>query len=591
MFFNNRMRPAFATAGACNNTPVRCKNHKDALMLDANSAADDFGNFSNAQTHEKAPRRERPAMPQKQPKKKQPFNKLWILAIVAVVAVVLIGILVVSAIRNSAKDIQYTDNTYLAYLEETGTYRVAVNGKVLEQTFEGETRVIPSLDRSFAYIECNSADGYLIYLVKGKKVTAITTEDYEISEVLGYAENEPGVLYREEGNVYIYNEELGEDLIDKNVDAANFIISGDASTVIYTRPLEDSAGEYRIYMYRDGSSAPIGVKNCKPLKVSKNGEYVYGEGSPDGIISKLFCITTKDGERYPVCDTNFGAITAMNAAGNEIIYYSLSEDAKITAYIYSANKNENFEIAKGKGAFFPATVDPDVARCGTFADCYLQSISLSGMLTDGENTTSGYTYYVNKKFETQQIANALGQFSPDEKYFYYVNSKNSLYQVDLNDLDKAPKKIYEDTADFAITQKGNIYMLGDEGLLYFYKASTGKKTPISKFAEDISMHHYGNKLYFVNEGEEGKVYVTEEGSAKELAKFDKVELPTLPEFNSTYSKKSFAYFYDEAAGCSLFYTANGKSFKLVTSDCEAIETNDVPAWLSDLYDSLVGGLG
>lgn len=589
MFLNNRMRPAFATVGACNDAPSRCKNRKDALMLDANSAADDFGAFTNDQTRERAPRRERPAMPPR--KQKKSFNKLWILVIVAVVAVVLLSILVVSIIRNSSKDIHYTDNTYLAYLEGNGTYRVAVNGSLLEQTFEGETRIIPSLDRSFAYIECNSADGYLIYLVKGKKLTAITTEDYEISEILGYAENEPGVLYREEGNVYIYNEELGEDLIDKNVDAANFIISGDASTVIYTRPLEDSAGEYRIYMYRDGSSAPIGVKNCTPIKISEDGEYVYGEGSPDGIISKLFCITTKDGEKYPVCDANFGGITAMNATGTEIIYYTISEDAKVTASIYSAKKNENFEIAKSKGAFFPATVDPDVARYGTFADCYLQSVSLSSMLTDSENTTSGYTYYVNKKFETQQIANALGQFSPDEKYFYYVNTKNSLYQVDLSDLDNAPKKIYEDTADFAITQKGNIYMLGDEGLLYFYKASTGKKTPISKFAEAISMHHYGNKLYFVNEGEEGKVYVTEEGSAKELVKFDKNEVSTLPEFNNTYSKKSFAYFYDEASGYSLFYTANGKSFKLLTTDCEAIETDEMPAWLSDLYGALVGGLG
>ncbi len=592
MLFNNRMRPAFATANAGTDNYAPRKNRNDAMMFDANSAADDFGAFTSDQTRERAPKRERPA-PQKNSKKG--FNRMWIIAIVAVVAVVLLCVLVGAAILNTSKDVLYTDNTYLAYVEDNGNYRVAVNGTVLEEVFDGETRVIPSLDRSFAYVECNGTDGYLIYVLEGKKLTAITTEDSAVTEVLGYAESKPGVLYREDGKVKIYNDAIGEDTVEKN-EADNFIISGDASTVIYTRPLEDSATEDRIYMYRDSISAPIGVKNCKPIKVSDDGKYIYGEGSPDGVISKLYCITTEDAEKQPVCDADFGGISAINVTGDEIIYYKeaiSAEDNTIgySAYIYSAKKGESYEIAKGKGIFFPATVDSEVARLGTFADCYLQSISLSDSLLGEENAIVGATYYVNKKFESQQIANALGKFSPDEKYFYYIGKNNGLYRKDLTNLDESPEPVYtsDEVDDFAVTQKGNVYFLADNSLI-FYKASTAKKTPISRSATDISMHQYGNKLYFVNE-DETNVYVTEEGSKKELVKFDNVQLTALPEFNTTHAKKTFSYFYDENAGCSLFYTANGKSFKLLTTECDAIETNDLPAWISDLYENLFGGLG
>ena len=585
MLFNNRMRPAFAGAGASENGSAPRQNRKEAITLNVNSPSDDFGAFTSDQMRERSPRRERPAP---QPKgSKNGLPRTLVIAIVAVVAVALLCGLAVAVILNSSKDICYTENTYLAYIEDNGNYRVAVNGVVLDESFDGETRIIPSLDRSFAYIECNGTDGYLIYMVEGKKLTPITTEDSAVTEVLGYAENKPGVLYRENGNVYVFNTDIGEDLIEKNAEADNFIISGDASTVIYTRPLEDSAAEDRIYMYRDGSASPIGVKNCTPVKISKDGKYIYAYGYTATLARKLYCITSEDGEKYPVCDANFGGITAINVAGDEIIYYTTA-DTKFNAYIYSAKKDENFEIAKGKGIFFPATVDPKVAREETFADCYLQSISLDSGLLGDSDTTSGHTYYINKKYVAQSIASALGQFSPDGKYFYYLNSKNSLYQVDLTDPEEAPKKIYEDTVEFAVTQKGNVYMLDTQNFLFFYKATTGKKTSISKIATDISMHQYGNQLYFVTE-DETNVYVTEEGSAKELVKFDNVQITALPEFNTTHAKKTFAYFFDENAGYSLFYTANGKTFKLLTDNCDTIVTTDLPAWISDLYDDLFGG--
>lgn len=585
MLNNNRMRPAFATAGTSAEHHAPRNNRIDSMTLYANTEADDFGAFTSDQTREKGAKRERPTQQKKSFGKG--FNMMWVIAIAAVAAVVLLCVLVGAIILNASGDIENTDNTYLVYIEDNGNYRVAVNGTVLEESFDGETRVIPSLDSSFAYVECNAADGYLIYLLEGKKLTAITTDDSAVTEVLGYAEIKPGILYREEGNVYIYSESMGEDLIEKNAEADNFLISGDAETVIYTRPLEDSATDDRIYLYRDGSSSPIGVKNCTPVMISEDGEYIYAYGYTSTLAKKLYCITSEDGEKYPVCDSDFGGITAMNVAGDEIIYYT-SSDTKLNSYIYSAKKDESYEIAKGKGIFYPATVDPDIVRYETFADCYLQSNSIDLNLLDEAEATVGYTYYINKKFEAQSIASALGQFSPDGQYFYYVNSKNTLYRVDLTDLDEAPTKVYEDIVEFAVTQKGNVYMLDNQNFLFFYKTSTNKKTSISKIATDISMHQYANKLYFVTE-DETNVYVTEEGSSKELVKMDGVQLTALPEFNTGSSKKTFSYFYDENAGYSLFYTGNGKSFKLLTSDCDTIATESSMDWISDLFDDVLPG--
>ena len=582
MFEKNQARPAFAAAGMTGQSASPRAKQRDGFTFNsANTETDDFNAFTSEQTRERAQRRERPA-PSGKPS--HGSNHSWIIAVVAAVAAILLLVLVASVIANSSKDIEYTDNTYLAFVEDSGSYRVAVNGTVLEETFDGETRVIPSLDRSFAYIECNSTDGYLVYIVKGKNVEAVTTEEAGVTEILGYAESKPGVIYAQEGNVYVYNESIGEDLITKSVDAENFMISGDGSTVIYTLPLEDSATEDRIYLYRDGSAGAIGVKNCTPVQISDGGDYVYAYGYTTNSVRKLYCITTDDGEKYPVSENEFGGITAMNVSGDEILYYTVNE-SKITAAIFSALKNESYEIAKGKGIFVPATVDPNVARYDSFADTYLQSYSLDiGSLADEGSATVGYTYYVNKKYEAQSIASSLGKFSPDGQYFYYVNSKNTLYQVDLDKTDESPKKIYEDTVDFAVTQKGNVYMLDDQNFLYFYKASTAKKTSISKIATAISMHDYANTLYFITE-DENNIYVTEEGSVKEIAKFDTTPLTALPYFTTGNTKKCFAYFYDENAGYSLFYTSNGKNFKLVSSDCEDI-VGASESILEDWFDQL-----
>ena len=590
LFKNNNLRPAFATAGyQKHRAERRSDNDSFAFSNDAYSDTSNFGGFNEENTRDRAPRQRAPQQRGGQaPRRQSPSIPNWVwIVLAAVVVVVLLFVLIISVALNSSSNIEMTDNTYIAFTEDGQTFHIATNGTELDDVFESEPTIVPSLDRSFAYVQCEGENGLNLYLLRDKKLEEITMEGSDITRVVAYAQLAPGIIYEEDGKYYVYTEEMGEDLIVKTEGADNFLISDDASTVIYTLPVEDSADEYKLYSFRNGTSDTIGVKNCKPIMLSADGEYIYAKALSSTLSEKLYCITLKDGEKYPVGEGNFGGITAINVDGDEIMYYAVN-DTRFTTYIYNAKKDTSYEIAKNYGVFVPAEFERNVVRYDSFKNIYVESSTLADML-DTDDATSGYTYYINKKYEAESIAKATGKFSPDGKYFYYINSRNTLYQVDLSSRDESDKKIFEDTEKFEITQKGNIYMLisdsSDSGLLYFYKVSTGSKKSINKVTTEISMHNYSNKLYYTTE--EDQVFVTEEGSKGEAVKFDSIQLINLPYFSDPTSKKTFAYYYDEETMLwSIFYTSNGKSFDLITSECESVSGS----LLSELIGGIVGGL-
>ena len=116
------------------------------------------------------------------------------------------------------------------------------------------------------------------------------------------------------------------------------------------------------------------------------------------------------------------------------------------------------------------------------------------------------TYFINKKYEANKISSARGKFSLDGDYFYYINGDGNLIQINLKDKNMISSKVDNDVVDFAVTEKGNVYLLTDEGSLRFYKVSTKKKTRISLDATSISMYTYANTLYFYEEGNDVNVY-------------------------------------------------------------------------------------
>ena len=84
--------------------------------------------------------------------------------------------------------------------------------------------------------------------------------------------------------------------------------------------------------------------------------------------------------------------------------------------------------------------------------------------------------------------------------------------------------------------------------------------------------------------------LTEEGSKEEDFTFGKVVPTSLPTVINAYSKKTYAYYYDETSDSyTLFYTSNGKTFSKV-ADCNTISTEEVNSPIKDIIDDIEDAL-
>ena len=592
MFLKNNFSPAYATANAAGQAQTfKVKN--DSFTYDAGaSETDDFGSFSSASSQGSAG-----AGGNKN--KGQGGIKPSLVAIiaVAVVAVVLLIILLVSVIGGSDGHITYENNSFVAYCDEDGIYHVGVNGKVVGD-YENEIELIVAADRSFAYVIETSDDGQKIYIVDGKKnVTDVTPSP--VSRVLATAELAPGVVWLDSDNgIYHYTEKNGEERVTRDIeetramdtDDTYFHISADAETIVYTKYDAEKNTEY-LCVYTDNTETKF-QKNMYPVAVSDDGSMIYAFGQRDNVTKSLYVLPFNDeNDRYLISD-NFNSIIDINTAGDEIVFTTIGDtDAIISTHIVAFNIDKMDEVAQpariAKGfEFTPVSIDPEVARFATFADCYFEAdVSDLDLLLDA----TAPVYYVNKNFEVRRISKFAGQFDPNKKFFYYTNNDGTLQRVDLSDEDAVSEKIAEDIVDFEITQKGNVYWLDDTSRLMYYNTAKEKKTRIADNVEGISMHDYANTLYFTFT-DAVSIYTTEEGSEKEIAKFDSSTVVGLPVFEDGNYKKTFATFYDiDNEEWRLFYTSNGKTFNLIAvcSEVDGFDAKDLlKGFINDIVDAI-----
>ncbi len=564
MFYKNEMRPAAASASA-SFTPRTSRAQQDAMMYNTGtSEAEEFNAFQANSARDDMKKR----APQHPNQKRGNDNKAkaLIIAVAAGVAVLLLIAVIVGIALLGGGDVTYENNTYIAYADGDGNYHVAVNGKVLETDFEGEVEVIPSADRSFAYVLDTGAEGIDVYTLKGKKLESVTLSP--ATDVLACAELVPGVVYKDGDSCYLYTEETDE-RITKDIGAANFLISADASTVVYTEPVDNNAGEIQLYIYQNGS--PVKSKTgAVPVAISTEGDYVYGTVKDTNGSNKLWVITTEDNVPVQINDsTGFVSVIDMNVDGDELLF-STFDGTDAYTLIYRHKKTTTVKLAKGVLA--PAAVDPTIAIYDSFGDIYLTAVNTSG---EGSSTA---TYYLSRQFKINKITSYAGKFDPDGKYFYYINKDQTLIQLDLTD-DNYPKDdIDDDVVDFVITEKGNIYSLNEDNELRFYDVSSGNKIRISDIATNISLYSYANEVYFAESDDEDgiTIYTSKEGSKKIEAELDSAELTGIPYFSDTHNKKCYAYYYDADEGWMIFYASNGRSFNLISSDCQAINGVEIP---------------
>ena len=500
-------------------------------------------------------------------------------------------------------DTLYHSDVYMAYTTSEDKTFILANGELIKQDFDGEVTLVPAKDNSFAYVLDEIDDEVFIYVIKGTKIERIT--DRPASEVLALAGLKPGVVYKTSNDnintkYNIYSEKGGEDqgFTTENEQPANFIMSDDASTVVYTtmRSKTNDSSDLVLTVYQNGLPDTISPSNGVspiPVAVSKDGRYIYNVRKDASGTSKLYItdLGSKNKDTYDVPNSeNFLYVADMNVKGNEILFctgkgeipaegFEDLEDfldsgcTDVTTSLYKHNApTENLTTYIGKNVVVPANKDADVAIYKTFLGKYFTT-----KLTDSSSAEDNvYTYNIDKKYVVTSIANTPseieGKFSPDGNYFYYIDKNANLKEVDLKD--RTTYNIYTagEVADFAITSKGNLFVLDiDDNSICHIEKSSGKKTRFDKDSFDgMSFHETANKLYFTNtNADESSVWVTEEDKEESVAKFGKTELKALPYFFDSHSDNCYAAVYDpETENISIYYSNNGGSFRITNaSDC------------------------
>ena len=140
MFKKHTFRAAYAGAGISNTHNTY--SSENTTMFSVNSESDDLNAFANSHRPNRAPNKSRKS--NKKSEKVFEFNfKTMLIAVAALVAIILIVALIFVAANSSGRDIEKENNSYLSY-SKGGIYYIAVNGTVLEETFENEIELIPS---------------------------------------------------------------------------------------------------------------------------------------------------------------------------------------------------------------------------------------------------------------------------------------------------------------------------------------------------------------------------------------------------------------------------------------------------------------
>ena len=588
MLYKNQKTPAFSGANGMQIPSGQSKKNNFTFYAD-NSEANDFNSFdspySSAENKQRnqAPNRPRKDVPPNRnnnPAKNKNTPQMFI-ALGAIIAVLILIIVIIVAVASSSNDITLKNNVFASYTDANGISHVVINGKDIEEnTFENEIVVRPALDHSFAYVIEKATDGgYNVHYTDGKeiKLLAIGT----VSECLAFSEYEPGLVYKmSNGYVYLGTAEDGGNFITNSQKANSFIISGDASTVVFNDT--DNSGNSVLSRWFSNNITSI-TTALQPIKTSIDGTLVYSSATStkDGITQVLYVIEYDGDESKTQHMVSFGFddILEMNVDGDEIIFTAPTGDS-VSSYIYryKSSKPDKYEPQIiGKGEYHVAKVNSSVVCLETFKGAYLECE------TSGAESNSYIACRVTKLDETPElISTNKGKFTPDGKYFYY-SLGTTLYKIDLSKIKDKPVFVYGDAKNFEVAPKGSVYFTDSSQRLYYHKGSAkqGVKEAVSSNISAMTIHEYTGRLYVENGTDLAIKICQEEKIKNDEVKFDSETLSSLPYFFDQATKNSFVAVYDKTTGTfSLYYTSNGKSFKSICDNCAEINGISDPSYFT-----------
>ena len=301
MLKNNAMRPAFASVGTGNSSSNGTQTRN--FVTFSASEDDDFNAFGDTspkkQPTPQRPKQQAPKQPAHKPQRRRQSidPKMLLIGAAVIVAIILVVALFVAVFSSPGKDITREDNAYMVYTDIDGLYHVIANGKELKETFEGELNLVPAKDNSFAYIfeEIVTEEGNtvtLMYILDGKKLSLV---EAEADSIEAYADYKPGIIFKADGIFQLYSENSFED-ISSDPKADNFLISGDATTVVYTETAGRNGDETQIKYFRNSGFNDIGnTEGLIPAEISSDGKYVYASTEQNALY---YIEVTKNGTKF-----------------------------------------------------------------------------------------------------------------------------------------------------------------------------------------------------------------------------------------------------------------------------------------------------
>ena len=459
------------------------------------------------------------------------------------------------------EDAEVEDNAFVCYLGEDEKYHVCVNGVEIDQPFKGEVELNTSDDNWFAYV-ADRYDGkmdiYILYS-DAKIKLAVRAADSIVLISLLY----PGVLYSSNGQLRLYDDYSGDLYVtdlDREFDA--LFLSSYGGTVVYTL-------DGHTYMYdAGGESFEIFESGMVAVGVSGYGEYVYAKYA-DNDETSLYVYDYYTEEVSEISGSErFINILNMNENGDEVLFLTgrtkLDDpddtDYGLRSFVYDHEAKKTYLLGDGfyspVGEYYPLSGEGDVVSFADFNDMYFEVWDR----VDGSMMPCSMAY-VNRRYRSEIVCEESGVLDGKEKYVYYLDEENTLWQRDLKK--GRDERVWVNVEDFAVTEDGDVYVLDASGELIYIKGRNLQDTTVARDVKAIKYYAGGDTLYFENA--EGGV---ERCDGMET---EKTELEALPQFINFNGKYSYVYCdeYDadgELVRRSIYYTDNGKDIVKVANE-------------------------
>lgn len=475
---------------------------------------------------------------------RQPLNKKALIGIVAAVAVVIVVILLIALIAGGGSDtplLYVTDGELVNNVNIKKNETIVIDDEYISSDmqygFVSRASAAQALvantaltadGKKFAYLaDYDGDDGtYTLFWIPTKKLSSSDAGDETVKVASGVssfrlAEDADAMLYTKDSKLYFYNFKDDAQLVAKDVNSYQFVITADGKSIAYVR---DDDGEDVLYTYS--------VKTAEATKVDSGVDDVYSWDRDNGFQSMLYSKYDESDGTSALYRAGAGTdktklfsdastIIAANPDGYAF-YVEQDEDWNYTLYAYDMTAGEKTELAEDYNNTAYSSAKNGVIAYSTYEDgdevWYLSVKGAEGeefdeRIATGSMSEDGKTLYLIEYEEGERegelVSYTVGKDGAsgrtkltEDVYIGYLRRINGTltYMVDFDDgdytgtlyaWDGKEVKLADEVYRYGIDAYGEdgIAFFADpddnEGIMYLFD---GKNA--TKVASDVYMYNW-----------------------------------------------------------------------------------------------------